>query len=279
MMTTIAELRTEISVMGILNVTPDSFSDGGRFTGRDQALSHVEQMIQDGAAIIDIGGESTRPGAQDVSAEQELERVIPLLEAIKQRFDVPVSVDTSKAVVMTAAIQAGADMINDVRALQEEGALRVCANSEVEVCLMHMLGQPRTMQSNPYYNDVVEDIADFFERRLAACEQAGISAKRVWLDPGFGFGKTLEHNVTLLQQLDELNRFDLPLLAGMSRKTMIGALLGDRPVNERLQGSVAAAVIAALHGAKMLRVHDVKATVDALSIVKNVIGADAGHGE
>lgn len=279
MMTTIAELRTEISVMGILNVTPDSFSDGGRFTGRDQALSHVEQMIQDGAAIIDIGGESTRPGAQDVSAEQELERVIPLLEAIKQRFDVPVSVDTSKAVVMTAAIQAGADMINDVRALQEEGALQVCANSEVEVCLMHMLGQPRTMQSNPYYNDVVEDIADFFERRLAACEQAGISAKRVWLDPGFGFGKTLEHNVTLLQQLDELNRFDLPLLAGMSRKTMIGALLGDRPVNERLQGSVAAAVIAALHGAKMLRVHDVKATVDALSIVKNVIGADAGHGE
>ncbi|PIE00467.1 MAG: dihydropteroate synthase [Thiothrix nivea] len=256
--------------MGILNVTPDSFSDGGQFVVRDQALQHVEVMIREGAAIIDIGGESTRPGAQDVSAEQELERVIPVLEMIKQRFDIPVSVDTSKSVVMQQAIAAGADMINDVRALQEDGALQVCAGSEVDVCLMHMLGQPRTMQVNPSYANVVSDIADFFSQRLTDCEQAGLSAERIWLDPGFGFGKTLEHNIELLQQLDELNRFQLPLLVGMSRKTMIGAILGDCPVAERLQGSVAAAVIAAMNGAKMLRVHDVKATVDALKMVQAI---------
>jgi dihydropteroate synthase len=269
-MTTLAELRAEISVMGILNVTPDSFSDGGQFTAHDQALYHVESMVQDGVALVDIGGESTRPGAQDISTEQELERVIPVLELIKQRFDIPVSVDTSKAAVMAQAVSAGADMINDVRALQEEGALQVCADSDVELCLMHMMGQPRTMQSNPSYNNVVEDIADFFAQRLAACEQAGISTERIWLDPGFGFGKTLEHNVTLLRRLDELNRFQLPLLVGVSRKSMIGTLLGGLPVSERLQGSVAAAVIAAMNGAKMLRVHDVKATVEALKIVQAV---------
>lgn len=266
----VTELRTSISVMGILNVTPDSFSDGGQFAARDQALWHAETMIQDGAAIIDVGGESTRPGAQAVSMEQELERVIPVLEMIKQRFDIPVSVDTSKAVVMQQAIAAGADMINDVRALQEEGALQVCADSAVAVCLMHMLGQPRTMQVNPSYTNVVGNIAEFFSQRLKACEQGGLSVERVWLDPGFGFGKTLEHNIILLRQLDELNGFQLPLLVGMSRKTMIGAMLGDRPVTERLQGSVAAAVIAAMNGAKMLRVHDVKATVDALKVVQAV---------
>ncbi|MEZ5536796.1 MAG: dihydropteroate synthase [Thiolinea sp.] len=269
-MNILAELRAEISVMGILNVTPDSFSDGGQFIGREQALRHADEMVQDGVAIIDIGGESTRPGAQDVSEQQELERVIPVLELIKKRFDIPVSVDTSKAVVMSEAISAGADMINDVRALQEEGALQACADSDVEICLMHMLGQPRTMQQNPFYNNLVEDIAGFFGERLTACEQSGISGDRIWLDPGFGFGKTLEHNVSLLRQLDELNRFGLPLLVGISRKTMIGKLLDDRPVDGRLQGSVAAAVIAAMNGAKMLRVHDVKATVDALKIVQAV---------
>nr|CAA6803820.1 MAG: Dihydropteroate synthase (EC [uncultured Thiotrichaceae bacterium] len=266
----LTKLRSEISVMGILNVTPDSFSDGGQFAAADAALRYVEEMICDGVSIIDIGGESTRPEAQDVGAEQELERVIPVLEGIKSRFDIPVSVDTSKAVVMSQAISSGADMINDVRALQEEGALQACANSNVDVCLMHMLGQPRTMQKNPSYTDVVEDVCGFFSERLSACEGKGIVKQRIWLDPGFGFGKTLEHNVTLLRRLDELNRFKLPLLVGISRKSMIGVLLGDRPVEGRMQGSVAAAVIAAMNGAKMLRVHDVKATVDALRVVTTV---------
>lgn len=266
----LAELRSEINVMGILNVTPDSFSDGGRFSAADTALKHVESMIKDGAAIIDVGGESTRPGAEDVGAEQELERVIPVLESIKSRFDILVSVDTSKAVVMSQAISSGADMINDVRALQGEGALQACADSDVQLCLMHMLGQPRTMQADPSYNDVVEDACEFFVQRLSICENEGISQQRIWLDPGFGFGKALGHNVTLLKRLNELNRFELPLLIGISRKSMIGALLDDRPVEGRLQGSVAAAVISAMQGARLLRVHDVKATVDALRIVKAV---------
>lgn len=266
----LTELRAEISVMGILNVTPDSFSDGGKFNRVDAALNHVEAMISDGAVIIDIGGESTRPGAPDVSVEQELERVIPVLEAIKSRFDILVSIDTSKPLVMQQSIAAGADMINDVRALQEAGALAVCADSDVQLCLMHMLGQPRTMQQNPSYNDVVADIADFFKQRLIACEAAGISRQRIWLDPGFGFGKTLAHNVRLLKELNELSRLQLPLLVGISRKSMIGALLGDCPVEERMQGSVAAAVIAAMKGAQLLRVHDVKATVDALNIVQAI---------
>lgn len=264
------ELRSEINVMGILNVTPDSFSDGGRFAVLDRALKYVESMIQEGAAIIDVGGESTRPGAEEVGIEQELERVIPVLEAIRSRFDVLVSVDTSKATVMSQAISSGVDMINDVRALQEEGALQVCADSDVQLCLMHMLGQPRTMQKNPSYNDVTEAVCEFFTQRLLACERQGISKQRIWLDPGFGFGKTLEHNVALLKRLNELNRFELPLLVGLSRKSMIGALLGDRPVEERVQGSVAAAVVAAMNGARLLRVHDVKATVDAIQVVRAV---------
>lgn len=269
-MNKLSELRSEINVMGILNVTPDSFSDGGRFSMPDSALKHVESMVQDGAAIIDIGGESTRPGADEVDTEQELERVIPVLEAIKSRFDVLVSVDTSKAVVMSQAIRSGADMINDVRALQEAGALQACAGSDVQLCLMHMLGQPRTMQKNPVYTDVVEAVCEFFAQRLLACEAQGISKQRIWLDPGFGFGKTLEHNITLLRRLNELNRVELPLLIGLSRKSMIGALLDDRPVEGRLQGSVAAAVIAVMNGARLLRVHDVKATVDAVRIAKAV---------
>lgn len=266
----VAALRNQISVMGVLNVTPDSFSDGGRFNRLDHAFRHAELMLEAGVAVIDVGGESTRPGADDVAVGQELERVIPVLEGIKQRFDVAVSVDTSKAAVMSAAITAGADMINDVRALQEAGALEVCANAEIQVCLMHMQGQPRTMQQNPSYADVVVDVADFFQQRLAVCHAAGIAHERIWLDPGFGFGKNLLHNVELLKRLDELNTFGLPQLVGMSRKSMIGALLGDRPVDGRLHGSVAAAVVAAMNGAQMVRVHDVAATVDALRIVQAI---------
>lgn len=266
----VKSLRNQLSVMGVLNVTPDSFSDGGQFKRQDHAFHHAERMLAEGVSVIDIGGESTRPGAADVDVEQELERVIPILEGIKQRFEVAVSVDTSKAQVMTAAIAAGVDMINDVRALQEEGALQACAVADIQVCLMHMQGQPRTMQQNPFYTDVVVDVADFFRQRLVACQDAGIVLERIWLDPGFGFGKNLLHNVELLKRLDELNTFGLPQLVGMSRKSMIGALLDDRPVDGRLQGSVAAAVIAAMHGAKMVRVHDVGATVDALKIVQAI---------
>ena len=267
----IKPLRGQLNVMGILNVTPDSFSDGGEFVSLDQALKQAEQIFHAGAAVIDIGGESTRPGAQEVSVQQELDRVFPVLVAIKERFEIAVSIDTSKAEVMSAAIAAGADMINDVRALQEEGALQACAASDVEVCLMHMQGQPRTMQENPFYHDVVNDVTDFFQQRLLACEQAGISSERVWLDPGFGFGKTLEHNLTLLRQQERFLSLGLPLLIGMSRKRMIGSILGDKPVEQRLQGSVAAAVIAAMKGAALLRVHDVAETVDAIKIVQAVL--------
>ena len=270
----IKSLRNQLSVMGVLNITPDSFSDGGLFNQLDHAFRHAETMLAEGVSVIDIGGESTRPGANDVAVGQELERVIPILEGIKQRFDVAVSIDTSKAEVMAAAIAVGADMINDVRALQEEGALVACATADIQVCLMHMQGQPRTMQQNPSYTDVVTDVADFFHQRLTACKAVGINTDRIWLDPGFGFGKGLRHNVELLQRLDELNSFGLPQLVGMSRKSMIGALLDDRPVAGRLQGSVAAAVIAVMHGAKMVRVHDVGATVDALKIVQAVNQGD-----
>ncbi|MEZ5476371.1 MAG: dihydropteroate synthase [Thiolinea sp.] len=262
------ELRDQISVMGILNVTPDSFSDGGRFNRLDAAFHHAEQMVAAGAAVLDIGGESTRPGAAEVSVQDELERVIPVVEGLRQRFDTPVSVDTSKPEVMSAAIRAGAAMINDVRALQEPGALEACAAAGVDICLMHMQGQPRTMQQNPVYTQLLDDIAEFFVQRIQVCEQAGIARQRLWLDPGFGFGQTLAHNLELLKKLDELNSFDLPLLVGLSRKSMISTLLGGRPVDERLHGSVAAAVLAVWQGARMVRAHDVKATVDALQIVR-----------
>lgn len=260
----------KVRVMGILNVTPDSFSDGGEFANRDAALRHVEQMVAEGVDIIDIGGESTRPGAQAVSAEQELARVLPVLLAIREQFDVPVSVDTSKAVVMREALANGAAMINDVRALQEEGALAACAASDKPVCLMHMQGQPRTMQENPQYDDVIADVSAFFAERIAACEAAGIGRSRLILDPGFGFGKTLEHNLELLAGLQRFLSFDLPLLVGISRKSMLGSLLGDsdaaRPVRRRLYGGLAAALVSAQKGAAILRVHDVAATVDALSV-------------
>ncbi len=264
---------TKIHVMGVLNITPDSFSDGGQFVQADAALRRVDVMLAEGVDIIDIGGESTRPGAEDVPLEQELSRVIPLLEAIRQRFgrDVAVSVDTSKPAVMQAAIAAHVDMINDVRALQEPRALAVCAAAQVSVCLMHMQGQPRTMQHNPHYTNVVQDVLAFFQERLVACEQAGIALERIVLDPGFGFGKNLQHNISLLKHFDELRVAGRPLLAGLSRKSMVGTLLGNRPVEQRLQGSVSAAVIAAMKGARIVRVHDVGATVDALKIVQAVL--------
>ncbi len=254
-------------VMGILNVTPDSFSDGGKFTHIDNALKQVEQMLEDGVNIIDIGGESTRPGAAEVSEQEELARVIPVLTAIKQRFDVLVSIDTSKAIVMSSAIEQGADIINDVRALQNKGCLEVLAQTTVPVCLMHMQGLPRTMQQQPCYNDLIEDIKLFFQQRINACEQAGITRQRLILDVGFGFGKTLAQNYQLLAKLAEFHHFNLPLLSGTSRKSMIGNLLNREPT-QRLAGSLTTAIIAAQQGAQILRVHDVKATVDALKVLQ-----------
>lgn len=257
-------------VMGILNVTPDSFSDGGKFTLIDNALVQVEQMISDGATIIDIGGESTRPGAKDVSAKNELLRVIPILKAITSRFDILVSIDTSKAEVMAEAIEHGAALINDVRALQNKDCIDVVAQSlDVHVCLMHMLGLPRTMQENPQYNDLIGDITRFFKERIISCENAGIECKRLILDPGFGFGKTIEQNYQLLAKFEQFHSFKLPLLSGTSRKSMIGQLL-NRTVDERLAGSLTTAIIAAQKGARILRVHDVKETVDALKILQVV---------
>ena len=258
--------KPRAQVMGILNVTPDSFSDGGKFATFDKALAQVEQMILDGVDIIDIGGESTRPGAVDVSEVDELARVIPLLKAIKTNFDIKVSIDTSKAEVMSQAIVHGADIINDVRALQNEGCLAVLAKSNVPICLMHMQGLPRSMQDNPQYEDVIGDIKQFFIDRISVCEQAGINRERLILDPGFGFGKTLEQNYQLLAQLHQFSNLGLPLLSGTSRKSMIGNLLA-RNVNERLAGSLTTAIIAAQQNASIIRVHDVKETVDALKVL------------
>ena len=253
-------------VMGILNVTPDSFSDGGSYCQLDSAVKQAHTLLNQGAKIIDIGGESTRPGAPDVSLEDELERVIPLVKALRASSDCIISIDTSKSEVMRQAIIAGADIINDVRALQEPGAVEVLAQyPEVAICLMHMQGQPRTMQSNPHYDDLFADINEFFAERLAACEQAGIQQQRIILDPGFGFGKTLAHNYEILNKFDVFNQFKLPVLAGLSRKSMIGNLL-NRDTNERLAGSLAGALIAAQNGAKIIRVHDVQETVDVLSV-------------
>ncbi|MBT3472452.1 MAG: dihydropteroate synthase [Gammaproteobacteria bacterium] len=250
--------------MGILNVTPDSFSDGGAFIAEDAAVAQAMHMVKEGASIIDIGGESPRPGAAAVSVDEELQRVVPVVEAIRKQSDVLISVDTSKPSVMNAAIQAGASIINDVRALQEEGALEAAAQLNVSICLMHMQGQPRTMQHEPHYDDVVEEVIRFLQQRVAACELAGIERSQIWVDPGFGFGKTLEHNLQLLESLDQFQALGIPLLVGVSRKTMIGALLGDLPVEKRVLGSVGAAVVAVARGAKIVRVHDVKQTVQAL---------------
>lgn len=252
-------------VMGILNVTPDSFSDGGKHQQLEQAVAAAAQMLQDGATILDIGGESTRPGAAEVGLEQELERVIPVISALRSRFDCAISIDTSKAAVMSAAVQAGADIINDVRALQEEGALATAAALQVPVCLMHMQGAPRTMQQAPDYRDVVQQVLAFLLQRALDCQQAGIAATQIILDPGFGFGKNLTHNYQLLAAMDKFVQSGYPVLAGMSRKSMIGQLL-DVPVTERLAGSLACATLAAYAGAQIIRVHDVKETVQAVRV-------------
>lgn len=255
--------------MGVLNVTPDSFSDGGQFLRLDDAVERGLRMAQEGAAIIDIGGESTRPGAQPVGLDEELRRVIPVIARLRSRTQAILSVDTSKPEVMHAAATAGAAMINDVRALRGPGALEAAVTSGCAVCLMHMLGEPRTMQDSPSYEDVVAEVRMFLEQRLDACASAGLSPERIVLDPGFGFGKSLAHNLQLLRRLGDLSVNGLPILAGLSRKSMVGKLTG-RLAEERVHGSVALAVIAAMNGARILRVHDVAATVDALKIVAAV---------
>lgn len=254
-------------VMGIVNVTPDSFSDGGKFNSVDAALEQVEAMIASGVTIVDVGGESTRPGAPDVELREELARVIPVIKAIRDKYDVWISIDTSKAEVMRQAVEAGADIINDVRALQEPGALEVAAEAGVPICLMHMQGQPRTMQLNPTYEDLLEDVAQFLQERIAACEAVGISRDKLILDPGFGFGKTLEHNYHLLAHLDKFHQLGLPVLAGMSRKSMIFKLLDKAPA-DCLAGSLACATLAAAKGAQIIRVHDAAETVEAMKIVQ-----------
>lgn len=261
-------------IMGILNVTPDSFSDGGRFNAPDRALQRVEQMVSEGADIIDIGGESTRPGAQPVSEAEEIERVAPLIEAVRSRFEIPISVDSSKAGVMRAAVAVGADMLNDVRALRDEGALAAVAELDVPVCLMHMQGEPRTMQADPVYGDVVGDVTAFLSGRVQACVAAGIAKDRLLIDPGFGFGKKLSHNLLLLKELHRFKALGVPLLVGISRKSMIGAIV-DKPVEQRLYGSLAAASLALWQGADIVRVHDVAATVDVLKICQAVRQASA----
>lgn len=259
--------ENSIAVMGILNVTPDSFSDGGQYRALDAALHRAEQMLSEGAAWIDVGGESTRPGAADVTVDEELDRVVPVIAALKQRFDLKISVDTSKAAVMTAAVAAGAAMINDVRALREPGALAAAAATSADVCLMHMIGQPRTMQSAPSYANVVDEVKLFLQQRMQDCIAAGIGHERIWLDPGFGFGKTVEHNYQLLANLQEFRSLGAPLLIGVSRKSMLGAVTG-RETSERLAASISAATIAMLQGGQIIRVHDVAATVDAMKVVQ-----------
>ena len=265
---TIGDKQFDLSraiVMGILNVTPDSFSDGGRFDIVERAVEHALQMQEEGADIIDIGGESTRPGAASVSVDEELERVIPAIRAIRQQTSLPISIDTSKPEVMRAAVAEGANMVNDVNALQAKGALEACAGLNVPVCLMHMQGEPRTMQQDPKYDDVVQDVTDFLRQRYLACVDAGIDRASIVIDPGFGFGKTLPHNLSLLNGLESICELELPVLVGISRKSMLGAIL-DRPVTERLYAGIAAAVIAYQKGARLFRVHDVAPTRDALAV-------------
>ena len=256
-------------VMGVVNVTPDSFSDGGRFLNAAAAVEHGLRLAAEGAAILDIGGESTRPGAADVSVAEELRRVIPVIEQLRAATTAVVSIDTSKPEVMRAAAAAGAGLINDVRALREPGALNAALATDCAVCLMHMQGDPRTMQHAPAYRDVVSEVKAFLLERVHVAQAAGLSAERLAIDPGFGFGKTLEHNLELLRRLRELAAAEVPLLAGLSRKSMVGKLTG-RPAGDRIYGSIALAVIAAQNGARIIRAHDVAATVDALKILMAV---------
>jgi len=258
-------------VMGIVNVTPDSFSDGGKFAQKNLAIDHALALIEEGADILDIGGESTRPNATPVSLQEELDRVIPVIEVLVSQVNIPISIDTYKPQVMHAAISAGASIVNDVRALQETAglgvsALDIVAASDVGVCLMHMQGTPQTMQINPHYADVVTEVKEFLQQRLQECVTAGIARSRVVLDPGFGFGKTRSHNITLIQHLASFSSLGQPLLVGLSRKSVLGQMIGN-DVDARLYASVAASVISAMVGANILRVHDVKATVEALKVV------------
>ncbi len=257
-------------VMGILNVTPDSFSDGGRYDVLDVAVEQALKMQGEGAAIIDIGGESTRPGAPAVELQQELDRVLPVIDALSGELDIPISIDTSKPQVMLAAVAAGAGMINDVNGLNAAGAVQAAKNADVPVCIMHMQEQPRTMQQAPEYHDVVSEVRQYLAARMAACEAAGIPRSRLIVDPGFGFGKILEHNLALLDELESFRELGVPLLVGISRKSMIGQVTGSE-VGDRLPGSLAAAVMAAERGASIIRVHDVAATVDALEFTLAVI--------
>lgn len=259
-------------VMGILNVTPDSFSDGGKHNQLIDAVKHANAMINAGATIIDVGGESTRPGASEVSVDEELSRVIPVVEAVAQRFEVWVSVDTSKPEVIRESARAGAHIINDIRSLTEPGALDAAAQTGLPVCLMHMQGEPRTMQNAPHYDDVFASVNRYFVEQIARCEAAGIAKNNLLLDPGFGFGKNLHHNYQLLARLSEFHHFELPLLVGMSRKSMVGQLLNVGPA-ERLSGSLACAVIAAMQGANIIRVHDVQETVEAMRVVEATLSA------
>jgi dihydropteroate synthase len=260
---------TQPRVMGIVNVTPDSFSDGGKFAVAELAVAHGMELVGHGADILDIGGESTRPGATPVPLDEELRRVIPVIEALAAKANVPISIDTYKPEVMKAAIAAGASIVNDVFALRQPGALDVVAASKTGVCLMHSQGTPQTMQLDPQYQDVVREVRDFLHERLTACEAHGIGRERIVLDPGFGFGKRSVHNVALLRELETLRELGQPILVGLSRKSVLGQLTGN-DVNSRLHASLSAAVISAMKGARIVRVHDVKATVDALRIVTAV---------
>jgi dihydropteroate synthase len=264
----VLDLRAPV-VMGVLNVTPDSFSDGGRFARQDAALAHARRMADEGAAIIDVGGESTRPGASPATLAEELSRVIPVIEALRAESSIFISIDTSKPEVMRAAVSAGADIVNDVRALAEPGALAAAAATGAGVCLMHMRGEPRTMQDSPRYDDVVAEVAAFLAARVAACRDAGIDTARIAIDPGFGFGKTAAHNLELLKQLGRLEALGVPLAVGLSRKSMLAKLTG-RAVDDRIAGSVALAAIAVLNGARIVRAHDVAATLDAVRVAAAV---------
>jgi len=258
-------------IAGIINVTPDSFSDGGKFADPGQAIAHGLKLVDEGADLLDIGGESTRPGAVEITADEEIARVVPVIEALAAKTSIPIAIDTSKPEVMRAAVAAGAGLINDVYALRRDGALDAAASLRVPVCLMHMLGEPASMQEAPQYFEVVEEVKRFLADRIFACELSGIERKRVVVDPGFGFGKTLEHNLALLRGLDQIVALGVPVLAGLSRKGMIGALTG-RDVNDRAAGSAAAALIAVQKGALIVRVHDVAATRDALAVWQSVAG-------
>ena len=261
-------------VVGIINVTPDSFSDGGQFADLESAVAHGVRLAEEGADMLDVGGESTRPGAADVSVEEELRRVLPVIEQLIARTALPIAVDTSKPEVMRAAVAAGAGMINDVYALRREGAMDAAADLRVPICLMHMQGEPRSMQDAPYYDDVVGEVHRFLTDRLFACELAGIDRRKVMVDPGFGFGKDLEHNLTLLRRLERFADLGSGVYAGLSRKSMIGTLTGRKGPAERAAGSVAAALIAVQRGARMVRVHDVAATVDAVKVWHAVQSGD-----